>query len=282
MSISDWTRQCLDNQQLRYAHLDVYPEALCYMKLQSIVDPTAEAQPSPESLSVGTSLFLFSTNNSTLIAEATLAGETNENTLLGLRLHKKKAKVLIKREDVRRFGAIAQLKDRKSLKELLDGDDGDAGVVVHWPLRNIQIAVSNPPPFVHEFLTDDVEQETPTPPQSPALEEQEATPPLPVSGEDGVDDDEAENDYFQEEQACHLPACVDDDEAENDQKECHVPCRLFHTKQDVEHAFIRFAKVLSQKHGIFGSFMSRPPDSFFVPNQSDCLCQRSLGQVSYE
>jgi hypothetical protein len=40
-------------------------------------------------------------------------------------------------------------------------------------------------------------------------------------------------------------------------------------KQDIEHIFLRFARVLTKAHGVFGTFMSRLSDAFFVPSLED-------------
>ena len=47
--------------------------------------------------------------------------------------------------------------------------------------------------------------------------------------------------------------------------------QYFHkgVKQDIEHIFLRFARVLTKGHGVFRAFMSRLSDAFFVPSQDD-------------
>jgi hypothetical protein len=42
-------------------------------------------------------------------------------------------------------------------------------------------------------------------------------------------------------------------------------------KQDLEHIFIRFCKVLSKDHGAFRAFMARLSDAFFIPSQTDII-----------
>jgi hypothetical protein len=51
-------------------------------------------------------------------------------------------------------------------------------------------------------------------------------------------------------------------------------------KQDVEHIFIRFQKVVSKDHGAFRQFMARLSDAFFVPSQDDiAFIKKALGRA---
>ena len=163
-------------------------------------------------------------------------------------------------------------------------------VEIKWPLKNIRLVKSDPPPFEHRIVTETVQKKLPRPREPTAEDEREA--PIPTNvGEDGVEDEDDEVDYFQHGQESQQPlhhdhsqqdieGGVQDGEGEMDcshpEPKPHQPLHHGHTKQDIEHIFRRFAKVLLKKHGAFGPFMSRLSDAFFVSNQDDIRLVREL------
>ena len=259
--ISDWSNRKLSSEQKKYAALDVLAQMLSYLKLQAIpfVDPQLPA-PKMAEVKAGDRLLLYTSNMSQIVAE----GEFKEpwksmvyhtsNTIgvfqvdgeTGIR--RPSAKVLERGK-----------KDGPTLHELALKSTGNV-FDVRWEMKYTRVASNEATPFAIEVPTE--EKEAPMEDQTEMDDNDEGD-----SSEAPIPDDMLRE--------CQQ-ATEDDDENDTVDTSTHFSSadkedllKSGRIKNDIEHIFIRFSKVLSKKHGIFALFMARLADVFFVPNLED-------------
>ena len=292
--LSDWDLP-LKEQQVKYAAIDVYAHMFCYLKLDQIGHVDARATPNPKSsdLPPGTQVLLYNTNKSAVVASGviTCSQVVCENGLYGTATDRRHVKVRVIHDDVRIPSTVIK-KDagRRSFHDLFEVDGAkenpDGFVEVAWSMVQLRIA---PPETERQeevsVVTRNVAVPVPSDSNNDDEGEQGSIPDGTVPDGTGAVPDgtgavpdgtgavpNGSNDIGDEPDSSinieHIFKKEDDGKDEGNHKG---------TKQDLEHIFLRFARVLSKEHGAFPAFMARLSDAFFVASQADIkLIQAAL------
>jgi hypothetical protein len=245
--LSDWSKQELSKQQIQYAAIDVYAHMFCYLKLLSMpfLDPKKVKAPKMSELKNGESVLLYTKNHQSVVASAVFVVGQPINTLFGTTASTSIATVRVARDDVRILSAVVCERGSVSLAQLLQEDvveeEATGFIEIPWKLKDLRASTTSIEPQEQiSVVTKTVSILAP----STDNDDDSTIGPEPVDPTDsGLGDTE--------------------EDPEHDQ--------YFHkgVKQDIEHIFLRFARVLTKGHGVFGAFMSRLSDAFFVPSQED-------------
>lgn len=258
--VSRWDQRPLSEEQVTYAALDSYSQMLCYLKMRSMeyMDGKSTKAPTISELREGMPLLLYTRNMAAVVADGFFVGPAKiPNQIFRGQFGTDKNHMIIRVSNVRRPGAKIECLGGTTFDDLLEKEKSSLEQVP-WPIKALRPLPSDKP--------------------APSF-----TAPLQWREETQVQYDEPEpTDDTLAEEADGNDHMDFDDEPEHDEPDSHgnQPLHLdngspyflgsrSHTKQDIEHIFIRFTRVLSKQHGAFGTFMSRLSDAFFVPNQSD-------------
>jgi len=259
--LSQWNNKTLTKEQETYAALDSYSQMLCYLKMRSIphVEANTAQSPAMKDLDEGmTKVLLYTRNLSAVVADGIFLGPAKSPSPLfpGQYIADRRC-AMVRVENVRRPGAKIERMDNKTFDEIsmqstTEDATTSAVIDVPWPLLALWILPNDNPTESLEINFQTVEKTLAVlTPNDDTIVLEEATPPDFQGDED--------NDK----------SCDDIMDNPPDEHSRYFRWTSGHTKQDVEHIFIRFSKVLSKQHGAFAVFMARLSDAFFVPNQAD-------------
>ncbi len=286
--ISQWDKRPLTDEQVSYAALDSYSQMLCYLKMSAMdhVDAKLTKAPTVSELRQGSRVLLYTRNLSAVVADGIFIGPAQiPNQIFPGRFGTDKKFMVVRVENIRRPGAKIERNGNKSFDEVCreqsstscdndaDRDRDEDTLVVQWPIAAMRPLPDDKPSASFNVSIQWREQALPEEQGYSNNDDEdilaaEANPPDGTSliGDDGDCDNDNNDADESENNTCDRPS--------NDPLHVHQKSPYFlwtsgHTKQDIEHIFIRFSKVLSKQHGAFGPFMSRLSDAFFVPNQGD-------------
>lgn len=228
----DWGKNQLSEEEIKYAAIDAYAHMMSYLKILRIPHVYPSNMPKPKASDLqGDSVLLFTKNLNCVVASGTVVGQEMEPTLFAPVGSKNTVNIRISRGDIRQPGALVAKSGMQSFQELLDNEEDDGGfIVVTWKVSQLRRSPP-PPPQQHEISVVTIQVQVPI------------TPPIQTDNLDADPD----------------PDSGVDPEYGNDKG----------VKQDIEHIFLRFSKILKKSHGAFGAFMARLSDVFFVPSQAD-------------
>jgi hypothetical protein len=248
--LSDWSKQDLSKQQIQYAAIDVYAHMFCYLKLLSMpfLDPTKVKAPKMSELKNGESVLLYTKNHQAVVASAVFVVGQSTKTLFGTTGHSTSiATVRVAQDDVRILSAVVRERGSMSLAQLLQEEDvveeeATGFIEIPWKLKDLRVSTTSIEP-----------------------QEQISVVTKMVSIPAPSTDDDADDGTASAEPVDPTNSSLGDMEEDPEHD------RYFHkgVKQDIEHIFLRFARVLTKGHGVFGAFMSRLSDAFFIPSQED-------------
>jgi hypothetical protein len=246
--LSDWSKQDLSKQQIQYAVIDVYAHMFCYLKLLSMpfLDPKKVKAPKMSELKNGESVLLYTKNHAAIVATGVfVAGQSTKNLFGTSTLSASIATVRITQDGIRILSAVVPERGSMSLAQLLQEDvveeEATGFIEIPWKLKDLRVSTTSIEPQEQiSVMTKMVSI------RAPSMDDEDNNgacpePVDPTNNGIGEMEEDAEHDNY------------------------------FHkgVKQDIEHIFLRFARVLTKGHGVFGAFMSRLSDAFFVPSQED-------------
>ena len=243
--LSDWDTE-LNKEQKAYAAIDAYAHMFSYLKLLSMafVDPINVPNPQLSALKQGTPVLLYTSNKSAVVASGVIIGEDITETVFGTARSHTYAKIRLAEGDIRQFAAIVPKgAGNRAFSQLFEETNEDF-IENSWPIDRLRIKPDETEP--HQEVT--IVTETVMVARDADADEETGIPcEIEDNGSNQVSIDESIEDASRE--------LLD----------------LEHKgiKQDIEHIFLRFSRVLSKEHGAFRAFMARLSDAFFVPSQAD-------------
>ena len=242
--LSDWDLE-LSQKQKKYAVIDAYAHMFSYMKILNMpfVDPNKVPAPNRSELNQGVPVLLYTSNKSATVASGVVLGDNVVETPFGVARSGTHVKIRLTEGDVQQGSAIVPKgAGNRSFHDLFRETSNDF-IEVAWPIARLRTKPEEVEP--HEEVTVVTETKMVAPESIDNSDDEEAAGPLVQNAAVTLNADQA---------------------AEDDS---HLEMNHKGIKQDIEHIFLRFGRVLSKEHGAFRAFMARLSDAFFVPSQAD-------------
>lgn len=259
LRLSNWRSPSKSDEQIRYAAIDACAQMMCYLKMEAMPYVNAGITPPPsiDDLNKGDQVLLYTPNKSVVVAVATYISRQEVETPFGIK--KEKDYVVVSLIEAKRPSALVPKMNDKTLQELQESGNGNS---IIWSVKHLRKLSAGPTPTVdfaihtQKVLEPDLgdANDEPIPPP--------AEPPADIMNCNGDCDGDCDCcdgdccDCCGDEQdmppACRKRCGKSEEPENNEQDTPPVSYPLHeetHTKQDIEHIFIRFGRVLSKSHG---------------------------------
>ena len=280
LRLSDWS-STISEEQRGYAARDAYATMAAYQQLIAMpyVDATAIPAPNLVELSEGTSVLLYTKNISRVVAHGVVV-KGNPDTGFNLISNRGYIKVRVTEDAVQIPSALFTLgksRDGKSknqsFQDYFQTQENSGFLEIQWKLSHLR---KNP--IASQEPSDKVNVVTEI--KRVPLEDGDDDDGKDDGHDNGTDDngtdDNGNADANEESNTCCNNNDSQNGNINNDDSSSNVDHDDYflrdcskNVKNDLEHIFLRFARVLLKSHSAFGAFMARLSDSFFVPSQED-------------
>lgn len=232
--LCDWGKDNLSEEEIKYAAIDAYAHMMAYLKIISMpyVDPTTMPKSKAADL-VNKSVLLYTKNMNCVVASGTVVSQDTDQTLFGANESKTYVQVRLSRGDIRQLGAIVSKSGNQTFQDLIDKEEMNGFITVSWKVSQLRFSPQ---------LSDKHNEVS----MMTATVNIPVIPPAPADVLDANPD----------------PGSTTNEQTNKDDNHKGV-------KQDIEHIFLRFSRLIKKSHGAFGAFMARLSDAFFVPSQAD-------------
>ena len=258
--ISNWGNAPLSTDQLAYANCDGYTTVVLYKRTMQFMDPRAEGKIRRREVDVGSEVVLYLPGLKMRVGRGIIRGTRDNNKYVIVEIDLdaadcKSAMVHVVNED---DSIETETKSILSLRSALS--DGDSSVVrIRWELiycrrRRDPVGDNNPveiSTYTKQVVIENDEGED----EELRAQNYDGDNEANDGYESGSSSSDGENDV-----RTRLPR--------NLRRRLHR-FRKERVKNDVEHIFLRFQKVLSKEHGAYYSFITSLRDALFVLNDDD-------------
>jgi len=256
---SNWNHSPLTQEQIHYANCDGYAPAVVYKRMMQIMNPKEEGKISQNEVTIGMKVILYLPGLKNRVAEGVIQGVHSTNNIVTVEIDLKhadcKSAIVHTVDD---DGSIEE--EGRSITSLYSnlGEDESSVVKISWKLVYCR------------RRRDPVGEDT-------LIRMNTRTKQVVMDDNDGEDDELHAQNYDEDNEANNGNDSSSSSDGENDNRtrlERSLRRRLHQfrkerVKNDIEHVFLRFQRVLSKEHGAYYSFITSLRDAFFVLNDED-------------
>eukprot|EP00986_Skeletonema_menzelii_P010611 scaffold5229_cov137-Skeletonema_menzelii.AAC.3 len=253
---SNWHKAPLTPEQLHYANCDGYVHALLYLRLMQFMNPRVEGKINRCDVVDGMKVVLYLPGFKNRVAMGVIRGMQNN----------KKVAVEID---------LAQAECKSAIVHTVndDGSTEEEGKSIHSLCSNLGEGESSIIKICWELLycrRSRVGEDAP-------IEINTRTKQVVIDDNDGEDEEVRAQNYDGDDEANNGSVSSSSSDGENDNRTSlsrNLRRRLHQlrkerVKNDIEHIFLRFQRVLSKEHGAYYSFITSLRDAMFVLNDDD-------------